>query len=141
MTNVTIGQLARHLGIGASTLRYYERVGLLHPLRRTAAGYRLYGSEAAARLRFIRRAQDLGFSLDQVAELLALSGDPGASAGDVKRIAQEKIADIEGRIRDLQRMRAALRELDERCAGHGSTDQCPILDALSQEPPAGEDRQ
>ena len=138
MSNLTIGQLARDLGMGASTLRYYERVGLLRPLKRTTAGYRLYGSDAAARLRFIRRAQDLGFSLEEIAQLLDLSGDPNASAGDVKHITQEKIADIESRIRDLERMKVALAILDARCDGHGPTGQCPILAALNQDQPAGE---
>lgn len=131
MSNLTIGQLARHLGVGASTLRYYERVGLLKPLTRTAAGYRLYGRDAATRLRFIRRAQDLGFSLDEIAQLLALSDDPRADAGAVKELTREKIADIEARIRDLQRMKKALTALEASCSGRGHTAHCPILAALN----------
>jgi len=141
VTSLTIGQLARTLGMGASTLRYYERVGLLNPLTRTAAGYRLYGADATARLRFIRRAQDLGFSLEEIAQLLSLSTDPGASAGDVKHITREKIADIEGRIRDLRRMKEALAALDARCDGHGPTEHCPILGALNQDDLPGEETQ
>ena len=143
MSNLTIGQLARHLGVGASTLRYYERVGLLEPLKRTAAGYRLYGADASARLRFIRRAQDLGFSLEEIAQLLALSDDPGGEAADVKRLTREKIADIEARIRDLQRMQSALAALESRCSGHGDTGHCPILAALNQDRdgPFGDEQQ
>ena len=133
MRDLTIGLLAKTNGIATETLRYYERRGLLAPTQRTASGYRLYGPEAAQRLRFIRRAQTLGFSLDEIAELLTLSDDPGESAGTVKQLTRAKIDDIERRIRDLERMRQGLAALEVRCPGHGSTSDCPILGALSQE--------
>ena len=133
MGNLTIGKLARQANVGVETLRYYERRGLIEPQRRTDSGYRLYDDDARRRLQFIRRAQTLGFSLDEIAELLSLSNQPTASAADVKHLARAKIDDIEARIRDLERMKIALSELKEQCPGHtGTTAQCPILAALSQ---------
>ncbi|HXK57522.1 MAG TPA: MerR family DNA-binding protein, partial [Gammaproteobacteria bacterium] len=97
------------------------------------SGYRLYDNGARRRLRFIRRAQTLGFSLDEVSELLSLSDRPGESAAEVKQLAREKIKDIETRIRDLERMKTALSELEAQCPGHaGTTAECPILTALNQ---------
>jgi len=129
MSDLTIGRLAKESGIAAETLRYYERRGLLVADRRTASGYRLYRPEASRRLRFIRRAQ--AFSLDEIAELLALGDDPKRSAAAVKALTRSKIDDIEQRIRDLERMKAGLMTLERRCPGHGSTRDCPILEALN----------
>jgi DNA-binding transcriptional MerR regulator len=134
MEQITIGRLARQVGLGVETLRYYERRGLLEPQQRSASGYRLYQGGALRRLRFIRRAQALGFSLNEIAELLALSDCPEASAGEVQRLTRAKIADIEARIRDLERMKAALAGLEARCPGHaGTTAECPILASLNLE--------
>jgi Zn(II)-responsive transcriptional regulator len=133
MRQLTIGKLAKQANVGVETLRYYERRGLLAPQRRTDAGYRLYDEDAGQRLQFIRRAQALGFSLNDVAELLSLSSRPSASAGQVKQLARAKIDDIEARIRDLERMKAALAALEDQCPGHaGTTAECPILAALNQ---------
>ena len=133
MANLTIGKLARQAGVGVETLRYYERRGLIEPQRRTTAGYRLYHADVGQRLRFIRRAQALGFSLDEIAELLSLSDRPGESAAEVKQLTRAKIDDIESRIRDLERMKSALSELEVQCPGHaGTTAECPILAALNQ---------
>jgi MerR family copper efflux transcriptional regulator len=133
MQTVTIGKLAKDIGIGAGALRYYERLGLLPPANRTASGYRLYGAAAATRLRFIRRAQALGFSLEEIAELLALSDNPRGRARDVKRVTQAKIADIEQRIEALKRMKRGLATLEAHCSGHGGTRECPILAALNRD--------
>jgi len=132
----TIGKLAAAEGIAAETLRYYERIGLLRPEARSAAGYRLYGEEARRRLRFIRRAQALGFTLSEIGELLALGDEPDASMAEVKALTAEKLADIERRIADLERMRAALHALHQRCPGHGPRHDCPILESLTGEEPA-----
>ena len=133
MGNLTIGKLARQANVGVETLRYYERRGLIEPQRRTDSGYRLYDDDAGRRLQFIRRAQTLGFSLDEIAELLSLSNRPSASAADVKQLARAKIDDIEARIRDLDRMKTALSALEDQCPGHaGTTAECPILAALNQ---------
>ncbi len=133
MQTMTIGALAKLAGVGAGTLRYYERLGLLAPEERTAAGYRIYRGDAAHRLRFIRRAQELGFSLEEIATLLVLSDNPHGRARDVKRITKEKIRDIEARLRDLQRLKQALEELATHCNGEGSTAECPILAALNRD--------
>jgi len=132
MDNFTIGKLAKQAGVGVETLRYYERRGLIEPRRRTVSGYRVYDADAVLRLQFIRRCQSLGFSLDEVAELLTLSSQPDTSAAEVKHLTQLKINDIEARIRDLERMRSALVELECRCPGDaGTTAECPILAALN----------
>jgi DNA-binding transcriptional MerR regulator len=129
---VTIGKLAKAIGTGAGTLRYYEQLGLLAPARRTASGYRMYGEATERRLRFIRRAQALGFTLNEIAELLALSDNPHAGAREVKKATRAKIADIEGRIEALRRMKRGLEALEARCSGHGRTGECPILAALNR---------
>ncbi len=132
MQTMTIGKLARDIGIGAGTLRYYERLGLLPPAERTASGYRMYGESSARRLRFIRRAQALGFTLEEIAELLKLSDNPRAGARQVKKVTQIKIADIDRRIEALARMKEGLATLEASCSGHGHTGECPILAALNQ---------
>lgn len=130
---IRIGRVARELGLGAATLRYYERLGLLPRTPRTASGYRLYDRNAAQRLRFIRRAQALGFSLEQVAELLALHDNPRGTARQVKRLTEAKIADLEARIRDLEQMKRALQVLAKSCSGRGHVRECPILAALERD--------
>jgi len=131
--SVTIGRLASEGGVRAGTLRYYERLGLLAPASRSGAGYRLYAANTARRLRFIRRAQALGFSLGEIAELLALSDNPRARAKDVKDLTRRKTADIAARIAHLERLKHALEAIDARCSGHGGSAECPILAALNQD--------
>src|SRR5947208_17062014 len=132
MEILTIGQVARQAGVGVETVRFYEREGLLEEPARRESGYRQYEEGAVFRLRFIRRAKELGFTLREIAELLALRDDPDASRADVRQRAEAKVADIEARIRDLQRMRDALSRLTAACHGEGpATDGCPILEALS----------
>ena len=128
---ITIGRLARDAGLAAETLRYYERLGLIQPIRRTESNYRLYDSEAGERLRFVRRAQQLGFSLAEIRELLDLRCQPEADMGVVRETAREKIADIDRKMADLKRMRDALAVVTDRCPGHGPIDQCPILASLA----------
>ena len=127
---LTIGELAQRAQLGAETLRYYERLGLLAPEQRTASGYRLYAPQALERLDFIRRAQALGFSLADIGELLALHARPEADMGAVRAIAAHRLAEIDAKLDDLQRMKAGLRTLLDACPGHGPTAQCPILAAL-----------
>lgn len=128
----TVGRLARKLGLGAETLRYYERLGLIRPTRRTAANYRLYGPDAERRLTFIRRAQALGFSLDDIRELLSLHGRADATAAEVKRLTAARAREVEGKLRDLERMRAGLAALAAACSGNGPAKECPILAALAE---------
>ena len=128
---LSIGGLAKQAEVAIDTVRYYERSGLLAPAGRLASGYRRYGAEKLKRLRFIRRAKALGFSLDDIRALLALSAERDVSR--VRSTAQRKLGDIEQRIAELERIRKGLRTLIDACPGHGRADACPILNALSQE--------
>lgn len=131
MDTWSIGQLAKRAGVAIDTVRYYERNHLLAPAGRWASGYRRYGETELKRLRFIRRAKVLGFSLEDIRGLLALSDEQDVA--QVKRAAQAKRADIERRIAELERIRAGLDRLIVACPGHGRAESCPILLALSQE--------
>jgi len=127
---LTIGKLAQLGGVNLETVRYYEREGLLPKPPRTTAGYRIFPRDAARRLRFIKRAQELGFSLTEIRELLSLRMKPGTRHADVRSRAQAKIVDIEQKIRTLQRMKSALRTLTERCEACAPSAACPILESL-----------
>ena len=131
METIGIGNLARRAGVGIDTVRYYERAGLLAPSRRLASGYRRYTALEVARLRFIRRAQALGFTLSEVRDLLALSARRDVAR--VKSSAQAKLADVEKKIAELQRIREGLATLVAACPGHGRAGDCPILRALGGE--------
>jgi MerR family copper efflux transcriptional regulator len=126
----TIGAVARRAGVGIDTIRYYERENLLPAAQRRASGYRDYGPDAVARLRFIRRAKELGFTLEEIRELLALSGDRERGVKSVKQRAQARLGEIEQRIRELQRVKRGLKQLIDACPGHGALEHCPILRAL-----------
>ena len=134
MASLGIGELAKDAGVAIDTVRYYERNGLLAPAGRLASGYRRYGETELRRLRFIRRAKSLGFSLEDIRALLALSAE--RSVAKVKRAAEAKLDDIEQRIAELERIRAGLRTLIAACPGHGRAEACPILNALTNEDPA-----
>ncbi len=128
---MTVGQLARRAGVGVQTVRYYERRHLLPTAARRASGYREFSPAALDRVRFIRRAQELGFTLSEIAELLALRLDPHTTAAEVKARAGQKIDEIDGKIRDLERIRHGLTHLAGRCrGGRGPTGDCPLLEAL-----------
>lgn len=132
MDVLSIGKLARDSSTGIETIRYYEREGLLEKPARTEAGYRQYSPEVVSRLRFIRHAKELGFSLKEISELLSLKLNPRSTCAHVKRRAEKKIHDIEFRIASLRRMRRVLRELHTACPGSGPTSDCPILEALEK---------
>lgn len=127
---MTRGALAAAADVGPETVRFYEQRGLLPEPPRTAGGYRRYDASYVDRLRFIKRAQELGFTLDEVQTLLALRVAADADAGTVRAQARAKLADVEAKLRDLERIRAALAHLVDACSGHGPTSDCPILDAL-----------
>ena len=131
METIGIGKLAKRVGVSIDTVRYYEKSGLLVPEARLPSGYRRYGDSQVARLRFIRRAQELGFSLKDISELLALSGMRDVAR--VKRSAQRKLDEVEKRIAALQRVQGALSALIAQCPGHGRAAACPILKALGAE--------
>ncbi len=124
-----IGQLAKRAGVAVDTVRYYERNDLLSPTSRLASGYRRYGEAELKRLRFIRRAKALGFTLAEIRGLLSLSAE--RNVAKVKRAAEAKLADIEKRINELERIGSGLRTLIQACPGHGRAEACPILNALS----------
>lgn len=131
MDSMGIGALAKRAGVGVDTVRYYEREGLLKPMQRLASGYRRYSQHEVSRLRFIRKAQGLGFSLREIRELLALSSHRDVAR--VKARAKTRLADVDRRIAELQRVRTALAALVEACPGHGRPEDCPILQALGGE--------
>lgn len=130
MKSLTIGQVAKRAGIGVETVRFYEREGLLAEPDRRPSGYRQFDEGVVARLWFIRRAKELGFTLKEIKELLSIKLDPSTSCADVKTRAEAKIADIEEKIRTLQRMKRALVKVTKSCSGSGPTSECPILDAM-----------
>ncbi len=132
MSSLTVSQLAARAGVGIDTVRHYERAGLLPAPPRRPSGYRAYPAQAADRLRFIRRAKTLGFTLDEIAGLLALSDHRG-DVSAVKQLAQTRLAEVETRLRELERVRDGLRTITDACPGHGDTRACPILSALTGE--------
>jgi MerR family copper efflux transcriptional regulator len=131
MDSMGIGALATRAGVSIDTVRYYEKSGLLAPQVRLASGYRRYSELQLSRLRFIRRAQTLGFTLKDVRELLGLSRQRDVAR--VKRAAEKKLAEVEQKILALQRIRSGLAELVTACPGHGQANDCPILNALAAE--------
>jgi MerR family mercuric resistance operon transcriptional regulator/MerR family gold-responsive transcriptional activator of gol and ges genes len=128
----TIGRLAKAVGVNIQTIRYYERLHLLGPATRTSSGYRLYGSEEEQRLRFIKNAQALGFTLREITELLNLRVSSRARCGDIHRKAEEKLQCVEAKIQDLQALAQALESLIRTCRAGQPTDRCPILKRLEK---------
>lgn len=133
MEQLTIGRLAKLAGIGVETIRFYERKGLVNRPPRKDFGYRQYPLSAVGRIRFIKRAKDLGFSLKEVSELLNLRVDPQTTCADVKSRAEKKIEDVSEKIMELQRIQNALGKLAASCHGDRPTGECPILEALDRE--------
>ena len=133
MNPLTIGHLAREAGVNLETVRYYERQGLLAKPPRSASGYRLFPSDAARRLRFIRRAQELGFSLKEIRELLSLRVSRRTTSADIRTRAEAKIVDIEAKIKSLESMKKTLRKLTRVCDGCSPVAECPILESLDGE--------
>lgn len=125
-----IGKVVRRTGLSAATIRYYERLGLVPEVPRSRSGFREFDGTAIRRLRFVRRARSLGFTLEEVGELLELRIDDGATTADVRERATEKLEEIEGKIADLDRVGNSLRELTETCCSDAPTSECPILEAL-----------
>lgn len=134
MDGLTIGDVAARAAVNIETLRYYERRGLIpRPPRGASNNYRLYPPDTVLRVRFVKRAQELGFSLKEVKELLSLRAAPKARCTDVRSRAEEKLKDVDERIRSLRAMRKALLGLVAQCAGRGPVSECPILEALASE--------
>ena len=131
---VKVGAAARAAGVKVQTLHYYERRGLLRPRGRSAAGYREYGEPEVRRVRGIRRAQALGFSLREITELLAIA-EGGRPVREVSELAHRKLLEIDARIRDLDRMRDCLTEAIETCACGGDLARCQVIEGLAGEAP------
>jgi len=135
--SLSIGQVATAADVNVQTIRYYERRGLMATPRRTIAGYRQYAEAAVARLRFIKHAQELGFSLQEIQELLGLRVRHGAACDTVERKTRRKIEVVQQRIRDLQRMKRTLERLAAACAVRRPTAECPILEVLEDHADVG----
>ena len=131
MTAMTIGRLARKAGVGVETIRFYERKGLIEqPRRPRDGGYRVYPAETAHRIRFIRQAQELGFSLREIQDLLSLRADPESDSAEVRERAAAKLAEVKRKITELERIRAALEDLIAACPGRGALRNCSIMETL-----------
>lgn len=128
--NMKIGEVAKASSVSIETIRYYERCKLLPKPPRTASGYRMYGEETLQQLAFVRRAQRLGFSLDEIARLLDLQ--KGGGKAEVRELAREKLALVEEKLCDLQNMQVTLKGLVDRCSGKGRVEGCPIIQALAE---------
>jgi len=128
--NLTRGKVAKLSGIGAETVRFYENEGLIAQPKRSESGYRLYSHQDVKRIQFIKHAKELGFSLKEIQELLALRVSAKNSCHDVKELALHKIDSIEDKIRNLHRVKRALKKLAKSCRGKGPTSDCPILEAM-----------
>jgi MerR family transcriptional regulator, copper efflux regulator len=130
MHYLSIGQLAQRSQVNVETVRYYERRGLIpHPPRRKS-GYRIFSPDAIERIRFIKHAQAVGFTLKEIAELLSLRVDPDTTCGDIKKRTETKIDEVQLKIQALQRMKKALIQLKAACRGRGPSSDCPILEIL-----------
>lgn len=130
MKNLTIGQLAKETGTHVETIRYYERQGLIAEPPRRASGYREFPPEYVERIRFIKRAQALGFTLREISELLALA-DGNPACKDIRKFTEEKIKVIETRIHDLARIKEVLQDLVKQCMSKKKISGCPIIKSLS----------
>lgn len=133
METMTIGRVAKQAGVNIETVRFYERKGLVETPKRAASGYRQYRQETVKRIRFIKRTKDLGFTLKEIGELLAIRTEPGASCADVRIRAGAKIADIDERMCELAKMKNALVTLARECRATGPVTECPILEAMEPE--------
>ena len=128
-----IGELATRAGVPIDTVRYYERQGLLPQPPRQPSGYHSFQASDVVRLRFVKRAKALGFTLQEVRDLLALSSRREDDMGSLKQAAQQKLAGVEAKLAELTRIRDGLRTLVQACPGHGALEACPILHALDEE--------
>ena len=138
MQRTTIGTTARAAGVSVETVRFYERKGLIQrPPKPATGGYRSYPPEAVRRIRFVRQAQELGFSLSDIHELLDLRADPSSDCSDVRDRAREKLDDVEQKMARLGRIRETLEDLVAICPGNGGLGGCPILRSIDALEPDG----
>lgn len=134
MELLTMGRLATRVEVNPETIRYYEREGLLEAPARLPSGYRVFPEESVQRIRFIKRAQKLGFSLHEIKELLSMRLElTGRECAAVKHLAAKKIVEINQKIEALTSMRSILKQLEEQCPGSGPLSECPIVGSLQQD--------
>lgn len=127
---VTRGRLAKETGTNIETVRYYEKIGLMLPPRRSESGYRLYGEDARRRLRFIQRGRELGFSIEELRGLLSLVDGGNYTCGEVHKLTVAHLQDVREKINDLQKLEKTLAEVSSKCEG-GTVPECPVIEALS----------
>ena len=132
MSIYSIGQVAKQSGVSVETIRFYEKEGLIEKPERKESGYRQFNEEAIKRLAFIRKAKSLGFTLNEIQELLSLKSNESGDCENVKQLAGEKLVDIEQKINSLKRMKRVLNNLVDQCPGNGAKSNCPILEALDK---------
>jgi len=130
MTFLSIGQIAERTGLTVETVRFYEKKTLINEPQRSPAGYRQYPPETVRRVQFIQNAKNVGFTLKDIGELLALARNPGTSCGDIKQRATQKIEEVDHKIRELQRIHDALGRMITKCDGRDDLSECPILEEL-----------
>ena len=130
MTALKIGEVAQRSDVGVETIRYYERQGLLAEPERRPSGYRQYDESVIARLQFIRRGKELGFTLNEIKELLGLWFDDNARCEHVRNRATQKLEDIEQKIRALQKIKRSLKQVVRECESRGSFTECPLWEGL-----------
>lgn len=135
---MSIGELSKHSGIAIETIRYYERLGLLRPTARKASGYRIFNRDSSKTLRFLKHAQELGFSLSEIKELLKLRAHKESRCEHVQAEAEKHLRDVESKIERLERIRVVLSKLIRECRSRKTTDTCPILDCFEERGTANE---
>ncbi len=133
MSGLTIGNVAKRAGVGVETIRFYERQGLIEQPQKPGVGFRHYPADVVLRVRFIRHAKELGFSLREIGELLDLSLEPEQNCGEVRMRAEAKIADIDCRIESLEKMKGALSRLVVACGTQNQAQSCPIIESIVEE--------
>jgi len=132
MANLTRGQLAKTSGVNPETIRYYEKLGLLPKPLRTESGYRLFSEEDIKRIKFIKRAKELGFTLKEIKELLQLRFETEGECSEVREIAEIKLKDVQKKIEDLEKIKSILEELINQCPSKGSILKCPIISSIEK---------
>lgn len=132
MKELKISQVAKEAGVNIETVRYYERLGLILVPPRTESGYRLFPSETVERIKFIKRAQDLGFTLSEIKILLVSSDNEDFDCREVQQFARQKLEEIESKIRSLEEIKSILQDLSNRCPGQGPISKCPIINEFRE---------
>jgi MerR family mercuric resistance operon transcriptional regulator len=132
MKGLTISQVAKGADVNVETVRYYERIGLISKPPRTESGYRQFSVEVIQRIKFIKRAQELGFTLSEVKKLLCISDGQNYDCYYIQQFASKKIEEIQQKISDLEKIKSILYDLSKKCPGQGSTDKCPILEKFKE---------